>query len=352
MARTRVTLDDVAEASEASSAAVSLALRNKPGVSRETRERIVATAHALGYQRPNRTVPSDGVAVRNIALIFRTWSQGPERSSPALNPFYSWVLTGIQETAALARMNMLLGTIPVDSANTTAHLSEHLLDQPLDGVLLVGSLRPETIADVLDLVGDPAPPIVLVDSDDRTHELDTVSSDNTRGGEAAAETLLSLGHRALSYVGPVSTWEPNFRERLVGFRIALADRQLAPMHVIESDLADISREGVVRLLGSSTGVVCGNDDVALWLLRMAGQLDVRIPDDVSVIGFDDTTAARHAQPPLTTMAVDKITMGRMAVQLLDHRIDWPDAAPIHLSMTPRLVRRESDRTRSATAAAG
>lgn len=343
MARTRVTLDDVAEASEASSAAVSLALRNKPGVSRETRERIIATAHALGYQRPNRTVPSDGTVVRNIALVFRTWSQGPERSSPALNPFYSWVLTGIQETAARSRMNVLLGTIPVDRSNTPAHLSAHLLEQELDGVLLVGSHRPETITKVLDLLGDPAAPIVLVDSDDRTHGLDAVSSENMRGGHIAAETLLSLGHRTLSYIGPVSTWEPNFRERLTGFRSALAEHHVVPVEVIQSEPSDIRREDIMRVFQSSTGVICGNDDVALWLLRMAIQLNVRIPDDVSVIGFDDTTIARHAQPPLTTMAVDKITMGRMAVQLLDHRIDWPDAAPIHVSMTPRLVSRGSDR---------
>lgn len=117
MARRRVTLDEVASVSNASSATVPLALRNKPGVIRETRERILATAHALGSQRTIRAGRGNGAALRNIAVVLRTWSEGPERSSPALNPFYSWVLTGVQEAGNDAAMNLLLGTIPVDAEN-------------------------------------------------------------------------------------------------------------------------------------------------------------------------------------------------------------------------------------------
>lgn len=352
MARTRVTLDDVAEASDASSAAVSLALRNKPGVSRETRERIVATAHALGYQRPQRPARDGHQAVRNIALVIRTWDQGPERSSPALNPFYSWVLTGIQETAARARMNILLGTIPVDAVNQPVDLSRHLLEQPLDGVILVGSHRPDTVARILAILGEPVAPVILADSDDRTHKLDTVSTDNLGGGHEAAAALIAQGHRRIAWFGPASGWEPNFRERRRGFERALAEHGLDPVAVTEVEMRPPSAPERAILLRDATGIVCGNDEHALLLMRLAAEDGVHVPDDLSIIGFDDTTAARHAHPPLTTMAVDKITMGRMAVQLLDHRIEWPDAAPIHLSMTPRLVRRDSVREWDATAGNG
>src|SRR5690242_15062814 len=116
----RVTLDDIAEASRTSPATVSLALRNKPGVSQATRVRILSIAQSLGYQRAPRQTEDDGQAMRNLAMIFRTWRGGPERSSPALNRFYSWVMAGIQNAASLHQLNLVLVTIPVDVRNKPA----------------------------------------------------------------------------------------------------------------------------------------------------------------------------------------------------------------------------------------
>lgn len=120
MARRRVTIDQVAAASGASSASVSLALRNKPGVSRNTRERILAAAQELGYSGAVRAGNPKAPALLNIALIFRTWSENPEQTAPAVSPFYSSVLAGIQEAGVDSAMNLLLGTIPVDSKTLLA----------------------------------------------------------------------------------------------------------------------------------------------------------------------------------------------------------------------------------------
>lgn len=343
MARSRVTLDDIATASDTSLAAVSLALRNKPGVSRETRERILANARDLGYQRPARVHKNQALALRNIALVIRTWSHGPERNAPTLNPFYSWVVTGIHEAARESRMNMLLGTIPVDAGNTPTDMCHQLLQQRLDGVLLVGSHRPETVRTVLDALPDHTPPVVLVDSRPMPGVLDSVGSDNVHGGYLATADLIRQGHRRISYFGPASRWEPNFADRRDGFLRALADHGLEPYLVTEVDEVEEGSDLHGALFANSTATFCGNDDHAMLLMRLARGAGVDVPGHHSVIGFDDTTVARHALPPLGTMAVDKVTMGMWAVQLLDNRITRPDAAPVHITITPQLVIRESTR---------
>ncbi len=343
MAKRRVTLDEVANASNASAATVSLALRNKPGVSRETRERILATAHALGYQRTIRAGRDNGAALRNIAVVFRTWSDGPERSSPALNPFYSWVLTGVQEAGNDAAVNLLLGTIPVDATNHPIDVPVAMLKQPLDGVLLVGSHRKATIDMALERLGNPAPPVVLVDALDQGHGLDSVSSDNRGGAYAATRFMIAAGHRRIGYVGPSSAWDPNFAQRVAGFRQALADHGLEP-----ADISEYPDEGAGSLalgtaLTSTTASVCGNDDFALAMLREAVSQGVSIPADHSVIGFDDTRHSRDATPPLSTMAVDKLALGRLAVQALEYRIKWPESAPVSVVTAPQLIQRGSVR---------
>jgi DNA-binding LacI/PurR family transcriptional regulator len=343
MVKRRVTLDEVANASNASPATVSLALRNKPGVSRETRERILASAHALGYQRTIRAGQARGAALRTIAVVFRTWSDGPERSSPALNPFYSWVLTGVQEAGNDAAMNLLLGTIPVDIANHPTDLPSAMLAQPLDGVLLIGSHRAATVDAVLNGLGHPRPPIVLVDARDQGHGLDSISSDNHGGAYEATRYLVAAGHNRIGYVGPASDQDPNFAQRVAGFRQALADHGLEPADVSEYPDEGAGRLALGTALSSTTASVCGNDDFALSMLREAVAQGISIPADHSVIGFDDTRHSRDAIPPLSTMAVDKLALGRLAVQALEYRIKWPESAPISVITAPQLIERGSVR---------
>jgi DNA-binding LacI/PurR family transcriptional regulator len=353
MAGRRVTIDEVASASNASAATVSLALRNKPGVSRETRERILAAAQSLGYQRTIRAGRDEADALLNVALVFRTWTYGAERRSPALNPFYSWVLTGIQESGPDAAMNLLLGTIPVDDENSPIEMPSAMLRQPLDGVLMVGAHRAETIEQVLDLLGNPAAPMVLVDSEDSGHHLDHVISDNTGGAYLATTHLIENGHRRIGYLGAPSAWDRNFAHRLDGFRAALADHGLEPVSEVELALSDDYEAGLTKALSSTTATFGANDDIALALARVAQAKGIRIPEDHSIIGYDDTLPARDANPPLTTMAVDKLALGRLAVQALEYRIRWPESAPLRIITQPQLVERDSvarDTDESAEAA--
>lgn len=341
MAGRRVTIDEVASASNASSAAVSLALRNKPGVSRETRERILAAAHALGYKGTIRAGRDEATALRNVALVFRTWNEGPERSSPAVNPFYSWVLTGIQEAGNDAAMNLLLGTIPVDALNTPIEFPKAMLRQRLDGVLLVGPHLSTTVEQVIDTLGNPRPPVILVDATDQGHDLDSVSSDNVGGGYLATKSLIEAGHRRIAWVGPLDAMDRNFQQRLSGFRQALADHDLTPAAINDHTEPRQWRRGLDEVFSRATATFCGNDSTALAMIAECARRRIAIPEHHSIIGFDDTSQARDAAPSLSTVAVDKLSLGRLSIQALEYRIRWPESAPVATTLQPRLVARES-----------
>jgi DNA-binding LacI/PurR family transcriptional regulator len=159
----RVTLDDIAAACNTSPATVSLALRNRAGVSRARRAEILEVAHRMGYvARPREARPS-GEPMRNVALVFRTPDWTAERGAPALNHFYSWVLTGIQDGANRHRLNLNLGTVPVNLDNEATTLPAMLSSQPHDGVLLVGAFQEATVVSVIEQAGERVP-AVLVDS--------------------------------------------------------------------------------------------------------------------------------------------------------------------------------------------
>ena len=139
--RHKVTIDDIARESGASRTTVSLVLREKPGIGAETRQRVLAVAQSLGYERKSPASAEPGQAVRNIALILRSRIRDKPDGLPGVNNFYSWVLAGVEAAARRARMNLLYTTLPVDETNDRSMFPDHLLVQRLDGILLVGSFR-------------------------------------------------------------------------------------------------------------------------------------------------------------------------------------------------------------------
>ena len=139
MSSRRVTIDDIARESGASATTVSLVLRDKPGISADTRDRVLTAAQALGYQRRPVRHRASAAEMRTIALLFRARQRTPEARAPGVNPFYSWVLTGLEAAAKAKRMNLLYATVPVDERNDITDLPTHLLEQELDGVLAIGT---------------------------------------------------------------------------------------------------------------------------------------------------------------------------------------------------------------------
>ena len=131
----KITIEDIARQSNASPSTVSLVLRNRPGISSQTRQRVLDAARALGYRR--RAAPPDEPSreTLTVGMALRARSRTPDVGLPVVNPFYSWVVAGMDAAAREQRLNLLYASIPVDQENQPLDLPRHLLDQTLDGLL-------------------------------------------------------------------------------------------------------------------------------------------------------------------------------------------------------------------------
>lgn len=337
--RRKVTIDEIARHSSASRTTVSLVLRDKPGISAETRQRVWSSAQALGYQRRAASIAA-GHDVLNIGLILRSRNRAQQTDRlPVVNRFYSWVLAGVEAAARTQRMNLLYATLPVDDGNRPLDVPEHLLAQQLDGILLVGSFGDETIAEV---ASRGARAIVLVDAPAASPRYDAVVSDNQAGAFAAVSHLIALGHARIAYISPDPRADPNFNQRRNGYLKALEEHGLdAIAGAMTGDDAAAAARTLLRRHPDVTALFGCNDAFAIEAMRVAQALGRRVPDDVSIIGFDDIELATQVTPALTTMAVDKVTMGRLAVQTLSYRLAWPEATKILTVLMPELIERES-----------
>jgi DNA-binding LacI/PurR family transcriptional regulator len=339
MSDRKVTMTDIARLSDASPTTVSLVLRDKPGISPETRDRVLAAAHSLGYRHRASRTGSDTTGVRNVAMLLRARSRNELQRPPGVNPFYSWVLTGLEAQARAARMNLIYAHLPVDDHNEVIDIPHHLMDQPLAGAIIVGPFSDASIDAVL---GTSPVDTVLVDAPSQPRRLDVIATDNENGAWLAVRHLIDHGHRDIGLIAPDSNTDPNFRQRADGYHRALRESEFTAYH--GRIVADDVGAAVEELLSSHpdvTAIFCVNDTFAADAIAAAKRLGREVPRDLSVIGFDDTDHASRTGPPLTTMAVDKVGMGRLAIQMLEYRIAWPESAATLTTLTPRLVRRNS-----------
>lgn len=334
----KVTIEDIARRSNASAATVSLVLRQKPGISPETRQRVLDAAAELGYHRTPS--PATAVTTLNIGLILRVRTNPPGQERMSVNPFYSWVLTGIDAAAQQQRLNLLYASLPVDDGNRPLDMPEHLLEQPLDGLLLVGALTEEVIAQVS---ARRPTPLVLVDAPARLHRHDAIATANESGAYEATCALLAKGHRQIAFVGSRFVVDVNFRQRREGYLRAMREQGLTPHFAGDSGALASALPALLREEPTITALLGCNDVFAVEAANIVRAHGYRIPHDLSIMGFDDIELSRQMSPQLTTMAVDKVSMGRLAVQALIYRITWPDAAPILTTLQPRLLERQSVR---------
>lgn len=347
----KVTIEDIAQHSSASITTVSMVLRDKPGIGAATRQRVLRSAQELGYQR--RSPSPTGDRTLNVAMIVRSRSRGREEAFPTVNAFYSWVMTGIESAAQANRMNLLYATLPVDDDNRPIALPDHLLSQSLAGILLIGSFSSETI-DVI--AAGRAMPTVLVDGPSIPTRHDAVGSDNEGGAYDAVIHLISAGHRSIAILGPDRSQDPNFAQREDGYLRAMGEHDLPPSWIRIGEAGpDAMAAAVEAAIGENPGLsaIFGcNDAFAIESMNALERIGRQVPGDVSVMGFDDIVPAGQVNPGLTTMAVDKVSMGRLAVLMLDHRLAWPEVTTSITLLRPELRERESVRLREEEAGPG
>jgi LacI family transcriptional regulator len=333
----KVTLADIARASGVSTATVSLVLRDKPGVGDETRQRVLDSAQALGYVY----TPSNQAVRRALPDDFGVIIKSRPDDLPASNSFYAAVLAGVETICRRHQINLMYANLLVDSRSNPVETPRLMLDGEVDGLLLVGMYLNEGLVDRLRRIDAP---VVLVDAYAEGEPFDAVVTDNAAGAYRAAAYLAGQGHRHIGIVGSLPDAYPSVRERREGYLQALADYDLEPLFadcvlhpsVVEPYVIDLLTEHpeVTALFGC-------NDDVAIAAMRAAQKLGRRIPDDLSVVGFDNIDLSQAVRPRLTTMRVDMMGMGRLAAQLLMNRVEYPEAGLMRAIICPDLVERDS-----------
>jgi LacI family transcriptional regulator len=304
---TQPTIYDVARLAGVSTATVSRSLNGTGQIAPTTRLAIEAAVRQLGYQ-PNRIARSLVTkSTQTIALLL------PEIT----NPFYGSLVSGIEQRTRELGYTMLLCTTEGDAGREETYL-DLLRSKQVDGALVDGLVLPrERIARFI----AEGFPIVCLDRDVDSPAVPLVQVDNRRGARMATEHLLGLGHTRIAHVAGAPELQLS-HERTDGYRTALRAAGLDPdphLVVVGCFTEDGGYEAARKLLADRpvpTAVFAANDLSAVGVLEAVAESGRRVPDDVSVIGFDDLRLAAYTTPPLTTIHQPAREIGERATSLL------------------------------------
>lgn len=328
------TLADVAAAAGVSPAAASLALRGRRGVGDETRQRVRLEAEALGYKA--RAKRSHAYGIR-LGVLLKS-QEGDEQST---NAFYGPVVGGITEACEHAKYDAILGQLPVDERFEPVEIPRVASEERSDGLLILGAFLSRATASIIGMR-----PMVLVDGyAAEPSRYTSVVNDNESGARTGVQYLIGLGHRRILLAGSEPSSFPSILGRRRGYISAVTDADM-PVLTVDGDHADPDRcaslaADAIERDPSITAVFAANDTVAMACFSEFRRRRIQVPEDISVMGFDDVDAAAHVEPGLTTLAVDKPAMGRLAVRALQHQLDHPQEPPFTVMLHPTLVVRDS-----------
>ncbi|WP_327107173.1 LacI family DNA-binding transcriptional regulator [Nonomuraea glycinis] len=324
--RPRPTIRNVAERAGVSKSLVSLVLRGSPHVSEHRRQAVLQAARELGY-RPN--------AVARSLVEGRTHLIGA-LVADLHNPFYAEFLDGLQESLHGDGLRMLIGNSQWDPAFEDEAV-EAFLELRVDGLVLLGiAPTSETLIEATAYT----PTVVVGERDIDLESVDIVVDDDQLGARLAIDHLVESGHKRIAHI------EGARSSRCEGYLVAMRRHALAPYIMVEAADSTESggRDAALALLTRDprpTAIFAANDVVALGVLSAADQLGLRVPEDLSVVGYDNTHLSASGRISLTSVDQPRRTMGRTAAALLSDRITNP-ATPARLrEITPELIVRRS-----------
>ena len=326
---------DVAARAGVSLGTVSNVLNHPDRVAPATRDRVVQAIAELGFVRNEAARQLRAGRSRSIGLVVLDVG----------NPFFTDLAKGVEQTAGRSGLSVLLCNSNEDSDRERHYLSL-LQEQRAFGILItpVGGSN-EAIAAVRRM----GTPVVLVDRGSNRRQC-SVSVDDRAGGEAATAHLIALGHRRIAFVGGPTTLN-QVAERLAGARAAAAAAGLPADAVVVLDTPRLD-VGAGRATGEQlaaipvrqrpTAAFCANDLLALGLLQDSTRRQVKVPEDLAIVGYDDIDFAAAAAVPLTSVRQPRVQLGQAAMELLlDEAADPDGHQHRQVVFEPELVRRES-----------
>ena len=336
----RATIDDVARAAGVAPSTVSRAFSRPGRVSFETSERIHRIATELGYRTSSlaRALPTGPTSMIALAI------------SDITNPFYNEIIRGAQVAASEAGYTILLADTQESGANERKALERAAAT--VEGIVLASTRMSDS---AIRMTAKQRPVIVL---NRAVSDVPCVITDNPRGTRRAVEHLAELGHRRITYLaGPEASWADGTRWRSVresAMELELHVRRVGP---VPPTVAGGARAAAEFADNPTSAVIAYNDLVAIGAIRALTAMGARIPQYVSVVGFDNIFAAELVTPPLTTVAAPLGAMGRTAVSNLlaivrgaRPRAQAPVSLPCRLIVRQSTAQRRRHRASAAWAA--
>ena len=320
----RPTIISVAEHAGVSKSLASRALRGEVGVSQEKRDRVMRSAKALGYRLNSaaRSLVAHDSGVLGVVL------------NDIGNAHHAQIVNGIEEAARENGLRTLI-THGARHAHELVHQTNTLLEMQVDGLIIVSSWMP---VETLTALGQELPTVVVAHLENPPAQVDVVASDDFTGSTAAAAHLIALGRRRLAYL--TRSMSATSKARWAGIHGHAHTAGIEPelLHFTSEDLAPV-RDGLAERRWD--GLITNNDQTAAEVLRLAHETGVEVPNELAIIGYDNTPLAQLLYPNLTSVDQPQAAMGKRALTLLLDRKTNPEASPVRDYYTPELVVRAS-----------
>jgi LacI family transcriptional regulator len=331
----RATIKTVAEDAGVSVAAVSKVLRDAYGVSPELKARVQASMTKLRY-RPLASARGMRGRTYTLGLVL----------SDIRNPFFSDILAGANSALERTQYQLLLGISASDTSLEDA-LIDAMIDRQMDGIIFIG---PRLTKAEISAVAERIPTVIIAHYLPDAPDYDTVNDDDQHGAEIVVRHLAEQGFRNIAFFNLRMVDEDRLSvstQREIGYRSTMTNLGLTRhIHVVSSEQTVRDIQTTARALLTSPrppeAIFCWTDYYALEVLSVARELGLSVPDDVAIVGYDNTSFCELAQNALTSIDQSGQVLGLQAARLLVERIDGR-TKPEHFVMAPRLVVRASSR---------
>jgi len=323
-------LKDVARRANTSTATVSRVINQTGYVSDEMKKRVLDAIEALDYKALQREGKSK--KTKTIALV-----------TPDIeNPFFAKMTKEISKIANELKYNVLLINVS-GLKNDGGDFLMSIIDSKVDGVIYASSFR---LDDVVEKAKRNKIPMVVLDRELRTMEIDIVAVNNNQAGFLATDHLIGLGHERIAFIGGTEAMDISSK-RLEGYKRALETSGIAydEKLVARGDFSMASgfeaAEALLETDESITAIIAANDLMAIGAANCLNIKGLKIPKDISVVGFDDIELASSITPKLTTVSYPLERMSQLAMESIIKQISDDDFVCESVSLFPKLVVRES-----------
>ncbi|MEL6950610.1 MAG: LacI family DNA-binding transcriptional regulator [Pseudomonadota bacterium] len=329
---------DIAHAAGVSQATVSRALRNSPEVTPETRARVMEVARELNYRVDKNAAGLRSRHSNTIALLLFEDSSTDESQ---INPFFLSMLGSIARAAAASDYDLLVSFQQLSNN----WQGRYEASNRADGIILLGYGDYLNYGEKLRALDEGGAHYMIWGPTIEQHDGRSLGCDNVSGGRQSTEHLLSLGRKRIAFLGDNSPGFPEFRARYFGYEAALKTAGIEPDPSLQRDAENSENAGYIAVQSLVLGgadfdaIVTCSDLIAIGALRALQELGKHVPEDVSLVGFDDIPAASYVNPGLTTIRQDTLRAGAMLVDNLIGLIHERSVASALIE--PRLVVRRS-----------